>query len=171
MPPGPVVAVNDGNQSALILCNYLKLKDYIFLARIVYQLTEREDHMNVIDRHFGISPQALEVRAQRFQLISANLANADTPGYKARDIDFAQALSQARAGDRGNTRTHPAHIEMSNASYDLKYRVPVQSSLDGNSVETEQEHSAFMDNAIRYQASLNFLDGRIKSILRALRGE
>ena len=129
--------------------------------------------MDVIDRHFGISPDALALRSRRFELIAANLANADTPGYRARDIDFGKALAAASADQGRLALTHAAHRPggSSSAGYDVKYRLPVQPSMDGNTVEADQEHSAFMDNAIRYQASLNFLDGRIKSILRALKGE
>ena len=125
--------------------------------------------MNMIDRALGVSPDVLVVRARRFELISANLANADTPGYKARDIDFASALSRAR--ESAPRQTHSAHMAMSDQRPAIMYRMPAQVSMDGNSVETEQEHAAFMDNAIRYQASLNFLNGRIKSILGALRGD
>lgn len=127
--------------------------------------------MNTIDRLFGVSPQALSIRSERFEVISANLANADTPGYKARDIDFTRALSWAEDERAVPTKTNFAHFEVDDAQHDLMYRQPFQASLDGNTVETEKEHAAFMDNAIRYQASLNFLDGRIKSILLALRGE
>ncbi len=127
--------------------------------------------MNAIDRHFGVSPQALSIRSQRFEVISANLANADTPGYKARDIDFARALSWAEDERAVQTEANFSHFDLDDSQHDLMYRQPFQSSLDGNTVETEQEHAAFMDNAIRYQASLNFLNGRIKSILLALRGE
>ena len=127
--------------------------------------------MNTIDRLFGVSPQALSIRSQRFEVISANLANADTPGYKARDIDFASALRWAEDEQTAPAKTSFEHFEVDDAKHDLMYRQPFQSSRDGNTVETEQEHAAFMDNAIRYQASLNFLDGRIKSVLLALRGE
>ncbi len=125
--------------------------------------------MNMIDKHFGVSPDVLVLRAKRFELISANLANADTPGYKARDIDFASALSRVR--ESAPRRTHSSHMALSDEQGAIMYRTPAQMTLDGNTVETEQEHAAFMDNAIRYQASLNFLNGRIKSILGALRGE
>ena len=127
--------------------------------------------MNMIDRVFGVSPQALSIRSERFELLSANLANADTPGYKARDIEFGDALARAREEGAGQTRTHPKHLDVGSAGQEVLYRLPFQTSLDGNTVETQQEHAAFMDNAIRYQASLNFLDGRIKSLRLALRGE
>ncbi|NND68025.1 MAG: flagellar basal body rod protein FlgB [Halioglobus sp.] len=125
--------------------------------------------MNMIDKAFGASPQVLMLRAERFELISANLANADTPGYKARDLDFASALSRAR--ETTPRQTHARHMALSDESGAIMYRTPAQLTLDGNTVETDQEHAAFMDNAIRYQASLNFLNGRIKSVLSALRGE
>lgn len=130
--------------------------------------------MNVIDKVFGVSPQALSIRAQRFEMISANLANADTPGYKAMDIDFGQALAQAKSTQtsrRSMGMTHEKHMSLGGSAHELLYRVPSQASLDGNSVETEQEHAAFMDNAIRYQASLNFLEGRIKGLKLAIRGD
>lgn len=127
--------------------------------------------MNVIDKVFGVSPQALDIRSQRFELLSANLANADTPGYKARDIAFGEALARATEGGPALAGRHPMHLDVGAASEEVLYRVPVQSSLDGNTVETDQEHAAFMDNAIRYQASLNFLNGRIQGLLKALRGE
>ncbi|PLW68413.1 flagellar basal body rod protein FlgB [Pseudohalioglobus lutimaris] len=129
--------------------------------------------MQMIDRVFGVSPQALTLRSQRFEMLSANLANADTPGYKAVDMDFRAAMTQAQQQMvRPQAQAHPAHIPLAGESSPGKlYRVPVQRSLDGNTVETEQEHAAFMDNAIRYQASLNFLDERISSIKRTLRGE
>lgn len=127
--------------------------------------------MNLIDQQFGVSPDALSLRAQRFELISANLANADTPGYKARDLEFSEALARAQGESGLQSATHPSHFELEPGGADALYRLPFQTSLDGNTVETQQEYAAFMDNAIRYQASLNFLDGRIKSLMLALRGE
>ena len=127
--------------------------------------------MSMLDQLFGVSPQVLSVRSQRTELIAANLANADTPGYKAMDIDFADALAMARGGQGGLQRTEGAHIGLGGVDQAVRYRVPIQPSLDGNTVETDHEHAAFMENAIRYQASLNFLDDRIKSTLLALRGE
>lgn len=127
--------------------------------------------MNVIDKVFGLAPHVLNIRAQRSEMIAANLANADTPGYKAVDIDFGQALARARGEHDGMMRTQNMHFEMNGLSADRAYRMPSQPSMDGNTVETNREHAEFMDNAIRYQASVNFLDGRIKSMLLALRGE
>jgi len=130
--------------------------------------------MNAMDRILGVSPDVLSIRARRMELISGNLANADTPGYKAMDIDFRQALDWAQGQVPVKAATRPGHFEFigaNAASAPLLYRTPAQSSIDGNSVETDAEHAAFMDNAIRYHASLNFLDSRIKSVIMALRGE
>jgi flagellar basal-body rod protein FlgB len=130
--------------------------------------------MSFTDRVFGTSGQAMALRAQRLELIAANLANQDTPGYKARDIDFAAAMQAATAG--GLRRTHARHLDANGgmgaaSEQPLLYRVPSQPALDGNTVEAQREHAEFMDNAIRYQASLTILDSRIKSTQRAIRGE
>lgn len=127
--------------------------------------------MNMLDQLLGVSPQVLSVRSQRAELIAANLANAETPGYKAMDVDFSDALAMARDEHRGLFKTNGAHVDISGASQAIRYRIPAQLSMNGNTVETDTEHSEFMENAIRYQASLNFLDGRIQSMLLALRGE
>lgn len=131
--------------------------------------------MGPIDRALGVSPQVLALRAQRTELLTANIANADTPGFKARDIDFAAAMRAAQGGQQGLLRTHERHLGSAagagDAAGELLYRVPSQPSLDGNTVETQREHAAFMDNAIRYQASLQFLDGRISSLRTAIRGQ
>lgn len=130
--------------------------------------------MGPIDSALGISPQVLALRARRVEVLSANIANADTPGYKARDIDFNAALREAAGQQGGLRRTHDRHLggaAAGAAAGDLKYRVPAQPSLDGNTVETQVEHAEFMDNAVRYQASLNFLDGRIASLRLAIRGQ
>jgi flagellar basal-body rod protein FlgB len=127
-----------------------------------------------IDSALGVSPQVLALRAQRMELLSANLANADTPGFKARDIDFAAAMRAAQGSQGGLTRTHERHMGNDGGAGDNAeplYRMPSQPSLDGNTVETQREHAAFMDNAVRYQASLRFLDGRISSLRTAIRGQ
>ena len=120
--------------------------------------------MTAIDKALGISPQVLALRAQRMNLLSSNIANADTPGYKARDIDFAAALEQAKASQGEMRQTHSAHIPLggSMGQPDALYRVPSEVAPDGNSVDPTLEHASFMDNALRYQASLQLLDSRIK---------
>ncbi|MFV0278651.1 MAG: flagellar basal body rod protein FlgB [Parahaliea sp.] len=131
--------------------------------------------MSFTDRIFDASSQALTLRAQRTKLLAANIANTDTPGYKARDIDFAAAIQkESDALGLRLTSTNQRHIDSSGLGAGeaaAKYRVPLQSSVDGNTVETWREQKAFMDNALRYQASLSFLDSRIKSVRSALRGE
>ena len=129
--------------------------------------------MTAIDKALGISPQVLALRAQRMNLLSSNIANADTAGYKARDIDFAAALSQAEQSQGRVERTHAAHIALSCSTEqpDALYRLPAEVAPDGNSVDPAMEHQAFMENALRYQASLQLLDSRIKGIKNAIRGE
>jgi flagellar basal-body rod protein FlgB len=111
---------------------------------------------------FGIHGAALEVRGQRMGVLASNIANASTPGFKARDIDFQQALSSATGSD-GLTDSGLASA--------TKYRVPTQPSLDGNTVDLSTEQTAFAENAVQYQTTLSFLNGRIGQITRALRGE
>lgn len=128
--------------------------------------------MGFYDRALGLSPGALEVRARRMQVLAANIANADTPGYKAKDIDFAAAMRQVAGVAHGLARTHRNHLQdLSEGEDELLYREPAQPSLDGNTVETHREHAALMDNAIRYQASLSLLDSRLRSLRTAIRGQ
>lgn len=121
---------------------------------------------------FGIHSQAMALRARRAEILATNLANADTPGYQARDLDFAAVL--AGAGEQGAMSVSNArHLGGADPdfSYALRYREPLQASLDQNSVDVQAERAAFADNAMRYQASLTFLNGRIRGLLSALRGE
>jgi flagellar basal-body rod protein FlgB len=131
--------------------------------------------MGALDNALGVSPQALALRAQRTEILSANIANANTPGYKARDIDFSAAMQTAMDQQgSGLRRTDPRHLPAAGAGgsgADLMYRLPAQPSLDGNTVESHREHAEFMDNAVRYQASLGFLDSRIRSLQTAIRGQ
>ena len=114
------------------------------------------------DDLFGVHGRALALRSQRLGLLASNIANASTPGFKARDIDFAQALS---AAERPGTTTTAA------VQAATKFRVPLQSSLDGNTVELNTEQTKFAENAIAYQTTLSFLNGRIETLKRALKGE
>lgn len=121
---------------------------------------------------FGIHSQALALRARRAEVLATNLANADTPGYQARDLDFAAVL--AEQGERGAMQvTDARHLGGLDADFDyaLRYRQPLQASLDHNTVDVQAERAAFTDNAMRYQASLTFLNGRIRGLMSALRGE
>lgn len=127
---------------------------------------------------FGIHEQALQVRTQRGEILANNLANADTPNFKARDIDFRKAMTQAEEGIAQSkpdmVRTNSRHIEgFAEATTEsfLKYRMPTQPSLDGNTVETHVEKSKFMENAMQHQATLEFINSKISGIRGALRGE
>lgn len=124
---------------------------------------------------FGIHEQALLLHGQRLGVLAANLANADTPGYKARDIDFAAVLSRSEGETQMPLQvTHVAHITFDDADEpagELKYRNPYQASLDGNTVEMPVEQAAFSENNVRYQASLNFINTRIAEMQLAINGQ
>lgn len=126
-----------------------------------------------LDRLTGFHQKALDIRTQRLEVIAGNLANANTPGYKAKDINFQQAMSKAKLTQGQNlTRTHEKHLAGSmKGGYDLDYRVPNQPDTgDGNTVEVQAERNAFLDNGLRYQASLQFLDGKLKGMKKAVSG-
>jgi len=126
------------------------------------------------DDIFGIHSRALMLRAQRAEVLAGNLANADTPGYKARDFDFHKVLRQELQGSVHLRTTSRRHIQPDDGLIppaQLLYRTPMQASLDGNTVDSEQEHTAFAANAMEYQASLNFLNGTIDGLRKAIRGE
>lgn len=136
--------------------------------------------------------KALVLRAERQQVIASNIANADTPGYAARDLNFKEAMRQATGADsRSSLRassssqggdahgmTHANHIALSSgtggslggASH-LAYAVQSQPSLDGNSVDLDRERANFTDNAVRYEATLRFINGQAKTILSAIQGQ
>lgn len=110
---------------------------------------------------FGIHGMALELRSQRMGVIASNIANAGTPGYKARDFDFAKALQARTLGMDAGEAEKAATL----------YRVPVMPSLDGNTVEMSTEQAAFGENAVGYSATLTFIRGRVETVTRALKGE
>ena len=122
----------------------------------------------------GVHEPALHLYGQRANVLSANLANSDTPNYKARDVDFKETLSRQVAGKGAAlTTTSGRHIQPQGyvSGGELMYRVPVQPSLDGNTVESHIEKSEFLENAVRYQASLQFLSSKFKGLKSAIRGE
>lgn len=110
---------------------------------------------------FGINGTALELRSQRMGVLASNIANAGTPGYKAKDIDFTAALKAAQGGTDVSTAADRA----------TQYRVPVMPSLDGNTVELQNEQLAFSENAVGYAATLQFIKARVDTVTRALKGE
>lgn len=113
------------------------------------------------------------MRAQRNQVLSSNIANADTPNYKARDVDFGSLLQDTKFSPLSLARTNNMHesgFMTTRTGADVKYRIPTQPSLDGNTVETDVEQAAFAENAVQYRATLAFLDGQIRTIRYALKG-
>jgi flagellar basal-body rod protein FlgB len=120
--------------------------------------------------------QALLLRAERQRLIAGNIANADTPGYKARDFDFAAALRAATAGSSaaagGSPATGIARGVMQPAGRlapELRYAVPAQTNLDSNSVDMDRERAASLDNAVRYESTLRFISGSVRTTLDAMK--
>jgi flagellar basal-body rod protein FlgB len=129
----------------------------------------------MIDGIFGIHERALYAAADRVGVLATNIANVDTPNYKARDYDFAAVLAgTAEADSLSLTRTHVGHLSMAtggSTGADLKYRMPFQPSLDGNTVEAPVEQAKFAENAIRYQTSLDFISRRVSALQLALTGQ
>ncbi|MDP3290322.1 MAG: flagellar basal body rod protein FlgB [Methyloversatilis sp.] len=133
---------------------------------------------NPLDKLLDLPQAALGVRASRQQTLAANIANADTPHYKARDVDFRGALEAAMGGRLGGpvelARTSARHIEAKgDASMDasLKYRTETQSSLDGNTVDMDVERAAFAENTVQYEALLTFINGRLRTMQNAIQGQ
>lgn len=132
-----------------------------------------------LDNVFGIHETALKYRGARADVLAANIANAETPGYRAQDIRFEDVLARMHDGTRGPgvtsmRRSLPGHLDGTRrgAFADVaQYRLPLQGSLDQNTVDSHSEYSRFADNAMRYQASLRFLNGRITGLISALKGE
>jgi flagellar basal-body rod protein FlgB len=123
--------------------------------------------------------QALVLRSERQRLIASNIANADTPGYVARDMSFSQALKEATSttslGSAGTAMaTQPGHIQPAGgarAEANLVYALPSQTSLDRNTVDLDRERAAFADNAVKYEAALRFINHDVRQMLDAIRGQ
>jgi flagellar basal-body rod protein FlgB len=133
-----------------------------------------------LDDYLRLNETAINLRAQRQQLLASNIANADTPNYKARDIDFSKSLQSAL--DRSTpsatalTKTNPAHLD-ANTNVDgangsdgatILYRSPIQPSADGNTVDMDVERNQFADNALHYEAGLTMITSQIKDMLSVL---
>jgi len=129
----------------------------------------------MIDAALGVMPRATALGAQRLEVLAGNMANSDTPGFKARDIDFRAVLGAELNGGQGSQSlrtTHARHLPVEGgAAEGMRYRTPNHPSLDGNTVDGQMEQAAFGEAAVRYQASLDFLGGRIEGLRKALRGE
>jgi flagellar basal-body rod protein FlgB len=119
---------------------------------------------------------ALLLRSQRQQVLASNIANADTPGYIARDFDFAKALQSATGGVSASavSRTDGRHLRLGPAdplNPELAYAVQTEPSQDGNSVDLDRERANFVDNSIRYESTLRFINGHVKTMLAAIQGQ
>ncbi len=131
-----------------------------------------------LDKLLGLHEPALHLQARRAEILASNLANAETPNYKARDIDFQVLLRQHQTAP-GSTATavkttHAGHLPAAGGAgpgAPLLYRTPLQPSIDGNTVDNQVEKSEYMQNALRYQATLSFIEGRVQGLRKALKGE
>ena len=126
----------------------------------------------------GLYESALKLRSARAEILAGNLANADTPGYQARDFNFASALNNQMAAYPGGEElklTQPLHQDavggVGAGGMDVQFRTPTQPSLDGNTVEEQVEHAEFMQNSLEYQTSFTRLNGRFRSLMSAIKGE
>lgn len=140
---------------------------------------------NSIDNFLGVHAQALTLESRRTQLLAANIANVDTPNYKARDLDFKAALARATGvnGEVGaNGPAAPLALRAPNGAHQpgnatvandpaLLYRVPMAPALDGNTVDEQLEQAAFAENSVRYQATLTLLGGKLRSLMTAITGQ
>jgi len=127
-----------------------------------------------IDKALGAFPEHLSLYDKRSALLASNLANADTPGFKARDIDFLAALQRANGNQLAIKTTHRSHLGSHASPHsdpEPLYRVPMQPSLDGNTVDSQVEQAQFAENAVRYQSTLTFLSGKFRSLRLAIKGE
>jgi flagellar basal-body rod protein FlgB len=128
--------------------------------------------------------KALVARAERQRVIASNIANADTPGYIARDLNFKDAMGQALGSELrpsvpsiGNSTSDSRHIPLSSSGSELGangrlgYAVQTQPAMDGNSVDLDRERGNFVDNAVRYESTLRFINGHAKTILSAIQGQ
>lgn len=126
------------------------------------------------EKAFGILPASINVRTQNAEVIAGNIANADTPGYKAKGMDFKSALAQAASRqEMGMSRTHEKHFdvrtEMNNG---VQYRVPNQPDTgDGNTVDSQVERNLYLENSMHYQASIQFMNSKIKGLKKAITGQ
>ena len=133
--------------------------------------------INKLDDALRFQQAALSLRAARQELLASNIVNADTPNYKAKDVNFASALQNALVGtttDLPAVKTSPMHLEGNSGTSimgaPVMYRKPVQPSADGNTVDMDVERAQFADNALRYEASVRFVSEQMKAMLTAIQG-
>lgn len=128
--------------------------------------------MTIFDNVFGIHENALKLRERRLNVLTENIANADTPNYKARDIDFKSVMRATQSGAKDMATTHKSHIDAGKLGKDgLVYRNPLNPAADGNTVELSVQQAEFGKESTRYTATMQFIENRIGGVRRALRGE
>jgi flagellar basal-body rod protein FlgB len=133
--------------------------------------------INRLTDNLDFQGQALSLRSERQRLIASNIANADTPGYVARDMDFAQALKQATGGARPLptlATSQPGHIAGTpgaRSDANLLYARPSQNNLDRNTVDMDRERANFVDNSVKYEATLRFINANVRTTLDAIKGQ
>lgn len=125
------------------------------------------------DKALGIHPTALSLREKRSEVLAANMANADTPGFKARDLEFSSVLKRTAPAQVVMERTSVGHIpsERQLLGAELLFRNPQQPSLDGNTVEEHIEHAKYSQNAVQYEASLQFVGADFQGLMSAIKGQ
>jgi flagellar basal-body rod protein FlgB len=129
--------------------------------------------MKLLEGALGLHEQALQVRTRRMEVLAQNIANADTPNYKARDIDFRSVLAEAGTLSTSMKTTNARHLpdgEMPGAD-GMRYRMPFNTAMDGNTVEMSVEQAQYGKAAAEYQATLSFLESRVSGLRKALRGD
>lgn len=135
--------------------------------------------LDKIDASFSFQKEAIRLREQRQEILASNIANADTPGYRARDIDFSSELKKAIVSGRAqkasltltttsSNHLHGKSIFPANSGLNLQYRIPDQPSADGNTVDMDRERVNFADNSLKHQADINFVTSRIRSMLAVM---
>ena len=132
--------------------------------------------MAALSLDFGIYEAALSTTMKRSEILANNIANADTPGYKARDINFGEVMRSFGGPEtsikmRSTSAGHRSGLMNASAMEGLQYRAPTQASVDGNTVDSDRENAEYAKNALMYNASFNFLNGKIKGMIGAIRGE
>jgi flagellar basal-body rod protein FlgB len=129
--------------------------------------------MNLLNQALGVHEQALQVKSRRLEVLAQNIANADTPHYKARDIDFKAVMKETQFQDNAMQATSQGHFAVGQGldADGMRYRTPFNTSFDGNTVEMSVEQAQYGKAAADYQATLNFLESRVSSVRKALRGD
>jgi flagellar basal-body rod protein FlgB len=172
LPPGPVPAKPR-------FTGFFQLARRLLCPSYENPVTRRFPDMSIsFDKALGIHEQALNFRAQRAEVLANNIANADTPNYKARDLDFSKVLAEQSEKTKGGgfalNMTNSRHIEaqgLGSGDESLLYRTPMQPSIDQNTVDAQLEQSNYAQNSVNFQASFTLLNSKFKGLISALRGE